>query len=134
MVKKLLAVIGITTFLLSGCLSGSTGAPQEAPPGETPTVETPGGGATPPAVTADQWSGWTQIPGGATTDVALAAAAFNNKLYVLARGNGDKRIYFNMYDDSNWSGWSQVPDGATTDAALAPGGVNNKLYCFPGEP
>ena len=130
MVKKLLVVIGITAFFLSSCISGSSVVPQGAPSGEAPSGEAPNGGTTPPVVTADQWSGWTQVPGGATTDVALATAAFNNQLYLFAKGIDDKRIYLNTYDTSNWSGWAQVPGGGTTDAALAPVVFNNKLFLF----
>ena len=130
MVKKLLVVIGITACFLSGCLPGSTDVPQGAPSGGAPSGEAPSGGTTPPVATADQWSGWTQVSGGATTDVALAAAAFNNKLYLFAKGIDDKRIYLSIYDTSNWSGWAQVPGDGTTDVALAPVVFNNKLYLF----
>src|SRR4030042_1157797 len=132
MLKKLLVVVGITACFLSSCIPGSVTVPQGVPSVETPSEEAPAnGGTTPPVVTVDRWSGWAQVPGGATTDVALAAAAFNNKLYLFAKGIDDKRIYFDTYDTSgNWGGWGQVPGGGTTDVTLAPVVFNDKLYLF----
>jgi hypothetical protein len=126
MVKKLLVVIGITACFLSSCIPVSSVVPQGAPSGEAPNS-----GTTPPVVTADQWSGWTQVPGGATTDVVLAAAAFNNQLYLFAKGLDDKRIYLDTYDTSgSWSGWGAIPGSSTTDVALAAAIFNNKLFLF----
>ena len=75
----------------SGCLPGSTGVPQGVPSGKAPN-----GGTTQPVVIADQWSGWAQVPGDGTTDVALAPVVFNNKLYLFAKGIDDKRINLNI--------------------------------------
>src|SRR4030042_1391644 len=129
MVKKLLFV-GIGACFLSVCLSCNTasqGAPWSSAPMGTST-EAPGISTTIPAAPAGQWSGWIQVPGGATTDAALAAAAFNNKLYVLSRGINDGLVYFNKYDGSDWSGWAEVPGGFTTDVPLAAAAFNDKLY------
>jgi hypothetical protein len=126
-VKKLLVLIGIAACFLSGCLPGSTGLPKGAPATEAQSGKTPSGDT----VTEDQWSGWAQVPGGRTTDVSLAAAAFKNKLYLFAKGIDDKCIYFDTCGTSgNWSGWEQVPGGSTTDVALAPVVFNNELYVF----
>ncbi|MCJ7530985.1 MAG: hypothetical protein MUO64_08135 [Anaerolineales bacterium] len=38
---------------------------------------------------------WSEVPGGGTTNVALAATNFNHKLYVFAKRIQDTRIYFN---------------------------------------
>jgi hypothetical protein len=126
MAKKLLFLIAIAVCLISACVPIPTGAPQGGPTGE------PGNGTTPPPVTvADQWSGWAQVPGGGTTDVALAATVFNSKLYLFGKGINDKREYVNTYDTAgNWGGWAQVPGGGTTDASLAPVVFNNKIYLF----
>src|SRR4030042_3726119 len=97
--KKLLFAIVISICFLSGCFSGSTGVPDEAlpgeaPAGEAPPVEAPGVGTTPPSAVIEGWSGWTQVPGGATTDATLAAADFDDKLYVFANSVEDKNNSF----------------------------------------
>src|SRR4030042_14694 len=130
MLKKLLVVVGITACFLSSCIPGSSAVPQGVPSVETPSEEAPNSGTTPPVVTVDRWSGWGQVPGGATTDVALAAATFNDKLYLFAKSIDDKRIYLNIYGTSIWGGWGQVPGDGTTDVALAPVVFNDKLYLF----
>ena len=44
------------------------------------------------------WTHWVEIHGGGTTDVALAAAAFSNGLYLFAKGvNNNKLIYVNIF-------------------------------------
>lgn len=84
-------------------------------------------------VEADSWSGWTEVPGGGTTDVALSASTFAGKVYLFGRGINDSRIYLNTgsaYHGKNWSGWSEVPGGGTTDASLACTPRRDKLYLF----
>ena len=71
------------------------------------------------------------MPGGGTTDAALAPVVFNSKIYLFAKGINDKRIYVNTYDTaSSWSGWTEVPGGGTTDVAVAATVFNGKLYLF----
>jgi hypothetical protein len=42
------------------------------------------------------WSHWEEFGGGGTTDAAVAASAFDNRLFVLGKGvNLDKLIYVN---------------------------------------
>ena len=126
MMKKLSIVIAIAVFFISGCVPLPTVTPPAAP-----TEEPSPDGITPPAPVADQWSGWSQVSGGGITDVALAAAAFNNKLYLFSKGIDDKREYVNILDTAgNWSGATQVPGGGTTDVSLSAAAFNNKLYLF----
>ena len=134
MFRKLLAVIGVTALLLSGCLSGTAEVPPAEPSVEAPAEEEPaeglsGGGTVPPSVEVDRWSGWAQVPGGATTDVALAAAAFDNKLYLLSKSL-DGRVYLNTYNGYCWSDWTEVPGGLITDVPLAAAAFSDKLYIF----
>ena len=37
------------------------------------------------------WSGWREVPGGGTTDVALGAANYNGKVYLFGKGLADRR-------------------------------------------
>ena len=127
MLKKLLFVIAVAVFFISGCVPRPTEVPPAGPSGEVP-----GGGTTgAPAATAVKWSGWGEVPGGGTTDAALAGVVFNNKLYLFGKGINDKRSYVNTCEATgSWSGWGEVPGGGTTDAALAGVVFNNKLYLF----
>jgi hypothetical protein len=97
-------------------------------------------------VTTDTWSGWSEVPGGGATDVALAAAALLQDVYLFRKGLDDNRIYFNRFNrlTRDWSGWSEVPGGVTTNVALAAApfsdgptaqniylsakGINDKIY------
>ena len=49
------------------------------------------------------WSHWVEVAGGGTTDVALAAAEFNNQLYLFAKGiNNNKLIYVNTFGPAGY--------------------------------
>jgi len=76
------------------------------------------------------WSGWGEVSGGGTTDVALSAAVFGNRLYLFAKGIDDKRIYVNSYDGGSWSGWHEVPGGGSTDVPLSAASLGGLLYLF----
>jgi hypothetical protein len=72
------------------------------------------------------WSGWSEVPGNGTTDVALSAACdgFDRPLYLVGKGINDQRIYLNTLTRSgnsdSWTGWAEVPPGgATTDTSPA---------------
>jgi hypothetical protein len=74
-----------------------------------------------------QWSGWSAVPSGGTSDVGDTALVYNSKLYLFGIGINDHGHYLRCI---NWSGWSAVPGGGTTlvsDAAVV---YNNKLYLF----
>lgn len=59
------------------------------------------------------------MPDGGTTDVAVSAVAFKDKLYLFSKGIGDKHIYINSSTNgSSWSGAKELPGGGTTDVAL----------------
>jgi hypothetical protein len=40
------------------------------------------------------WSGWMRIEG--TTDVSLAATAYQGRLYLFGKGINDKGVYVNV--------------------------------------
>jgi hypothetical protein len=64
---------------------------------------------------------WNEVPDGGTTNVALAAINFNDKLYVFAKGIQNQRVYINSTSGgANWSLWSEMAGGGTTDVSLAP--------------
>ncbi len=76
------------------------------------------------------WTGWSEVAGGGTTDVALAATEYQQKLFLFAKGINDRREYVNTFDGNSWTGWSEVPGGGTTDAALAVTVYQQKLFLF----
>lgn len=45
------------------------------------------------------WSGWREVPGGGSTDIADTAASYNGSLYLFGIGY-DHRHYVNVY----WEG------------------------------
>lgn len=128
--------MAIGIFFVSGCITPgqwarttpSTPTPgSDKPPATTPTL--PPAWQKPSADTIYQWRGWREVPGSGTTDVSLAATAFNNELFLFSKGIDDDLIYVNTYDPSdNWSGWVVMP--GTTNVALGPVVFNGKLYLF----
>ena len=85
-----------------------------------------------PRVFHENWTGWSAVPGGGTTDAALCATAYAGRLLLFAKGIDDRAIYVNSLDSSgSWSGWSAVPGGGTTDAGLTSAvGIDSRLYLF----
>jgi len=83
------------------------------------------------------WTGWNKV-GDGQTEVAPAAVAFKDKLYVFlkARGDNDKKIYMtSSADGDTWAGWTEVPAKAggqtgRTDGAPAAAVFDNKLHVF----
>jgi len=74
------------------------------------------------------FDGWTEVQGGGTTDTALAAAAFGDRLYLVSRG-GDSRVYINSARQNEpFGGWTEVQGGGTTDTALAAAAFRDRLY------
>jgi hypothetical protein len=74
------------------------------------------------------FDGWTEVQGGGTTDTALAAAAFGDRLYIVSRG-GDSRVYINSARQNEpFGGWTEVQGGGTTDTALAAAAFRDRLY------
>jgi hypothetical protein len=73
--------------------------------------------------------GWAEVRGGGRTDAALAAAAFGDRLYLVAKGIDDNKIYINSArQDQPFEGWSEVQGGGRTDAALAAAAFGDRLY------
>jgi len=95
-------------------------------------------------VLTGQWSGtWTEVPGGGTTNKALAATVAGDTLYLFAIGIGDKHQYMNRMHvpDETWTGWESVDGGGTTDVGdaatsesfgkiylLSKGIIDHKIY------
>lgn len=88
----------------------------------------------------DIWYGWSEVPGGGTTDAALAAAYsyYNHYFYLFMKGMNNHIYLNNVSANGKWSGWSEVPGGGTTNAPLAAEchdnpylfmkGMNNRIY------
>jgi len=73
------------------------------------------------------------IPGGGTTNLGLAAAVYNGKLFlfgVSAFAGGVGSEFVNVFDGAQWSGWSAVPGGGITNLGLTAAVFNGKLYLF----
>ena len=73
-------------------------------------------------------SAWTQVPGGTSSSPALCA--FNDRLYLFAKGGSTAAVYYKSMDSSGvWSGWSIVSGSNTL---WRPGLVvfGDRLYCF----
>lgn len=66
----------------------------------------------------NNWSGWNEVPGDGTTDVAVAATALENWIVIAAKGINDLHFYYNVYDipRGQWYGWTLLPGGAQTNA------------------
>jgi hypothetical protein len=64
------------------------------------------------------WSGWSEVPGRGTTDVALAATTLGPRVVIFEKGVADSKVYANSFDGSAWSGWYEVPGNGTTNVAL----------------
>ena len=74
-----------------------------------------------PLVFHENWTGWSAVPGGGTSDAALCATAYADRLLLFGKGTiDDRRIYMNVMNLTfAWSGWQEVPGGGTTDTGLA---------------
>ena len=42
------------------------------------------------------WSGWSAVPGGGTTDAAMTATGYSGRLYLFAKGINDQKEYVNV--------------------------------------
>ncbi|MFB7943334.1 hypothetical protein ACFC6L_00290 [Kitasatospora phosalacinea] len=84
---------------------------------------------------------WTQVPGGMTTALPVAAAiAADDELFVLAVG-ADQGVYYNVNAGGSWAAaWTKIPGGQTRNAvcplvnpsgvlSLIITGLDGKLYC-----
>jgi hypothetical protein len=71
-----------------------------------------------------------EVQGGGTTDSKVSAASFAGRLYICAKGIGDKGIYINSAAmDHPFDGWSPIPGQITYDApAIA--AFSGRLYVF----
>ena len=55
--------------------------------------------------------------------------AFGDRLYVLAKGLDDNKIYINSKrKDQPFDGWTEVQGGGRTNAALAAAAFGDRLY------
>ncbi|MFD7733927.1 hypothetical protein ACFV6F_26555 [Kitasatospora phosalacinea] len=84
---------------------------------------------------------WTQVPGGMTTALPVAAAiAADDKLFVFAVGE-DQGVYYNVNSGGAWgTAWTRIPAGQTRNAvcplvnlsgelSVIITGLDGKLYC-----
>ena len=72
------------------------------------------------------WSGWTEVKGDGRTGDAPAAAVYDGKLYVVARGVED-RVFYNSYD-GGWSGWTEAGGNGRISAAPSAAVYHGELY------
>lgn len=91
---------------------------------------TGGGGTTAPPTGVTWQSNYTGVPFSGSTDVSLAPAVFQNKLYLFLRGINDKHIYFTTFDGANWTGYTIVPYNAISGTSVSPVVFQNKLCLF----
>ncbi|QFZ20750.1 hypothetical protein [Saccharothrix syringae] len=63
--------------------------------------------------------GWTEIPGGALTDLPVTAVADGNGELLAFIVGTDRQIYVNQSKGGDWVGWSSVPGGAKTTQPVA---------------
>jgi hypothetical protein len=90
------------------------------------------------SLAASHWSGWSEVPGGGETDVALAAhtAAIpnsgNDRLFLFHTGLDGKSYYTTLdLGTKQWDAhWTEVPGGGTTILAPAVTGAGDVLYLF----
>ncbi len=82
----------------------------------------------------DGWGkGWQSVPG-LTSNVAPAAAALGNRIYVFAKSISDNRVYVNSAVNGQtfdgWgNGWQPVP-GIASNASPAATTLGNRIYIF----
>ncbi len=79
------------------------------------------------------WHGWSEVPGGGTTDVGPACITDPSlpRLFLFGKGVKDPRIYQNvMQGYGSWSGWSEVPGDGTTDRELNASVFGKVLHLF----
>ena len=72
-------------------------------------------------LTDSAWSAWSAVPGGGSTDVALAATTMGSRLYLFGKGTADKKVYATSFNGSTWSGWAEVPGGGLVQRQVAGG-------------
>ncbi len=75
----------------------------------------------------DRWTGWQTVPNGGTTDAAPFAISYAGKLYLFAKGIGNKRIYVNTYTSAGWSGFSILHNDVQTNVQVSGAVCNDKL-------
>ncbi|KUZ80141.1 hypothetical protein WI37_08420 [Burkholderia ubonensis] len=85
-----------------------------------------------PALRDLKWIGWQEVPGGGTTDVGLTSAVGpDGRLYLIAKGIDDQRVYQNMMDPRGaWTGWYPVTGDGTTDVSLGVTRYGSRLFLF----
>ena len=76
------------------------------------------------------WTWYAGVPNTVTTDVSAAAAGFNGKLYLFAKGMDNKKLSVCQFDGATWSAFTVIPTSGTTDAAPAATVFAGKLYVF----
>lgn len=75
---------------------------------------------------AESWTGWTTL-GGILTD-SPAAASFNGRVYVFAKGSDDALYVKSSADGVNFTDWTNL--GGILTAAPAAASANERLYVF----
>jgi hypothetical protein len=79
---------------------------------------------------------WTEVPGGARTDAAVAATTANGRLVLATKDVQDKQIYLNELAPGarSWSGWYVVPGGVRTDTSPGLAAFQDELYVLARDP
>jgi hypothetical protein len=75
------------------------------------------------------WTGYTEVPGGATTGSAPTAVSYRGNEYLFIRNNSDG-VSQNRFDGSAWTGYGPVPGGGGTFDAVGAVVYRDKLYLF----
>ena len=84
----------------------------------------------PPCRAPNQWSAWTEVPGGGLTPSGPGAVVYRGNLYLLVRGTNDG-IFLNVRDPrGQWSGWTEVPGQGRTPSGPAGVRFADRLYLF----
>jgi hypothetical protein len=80
--------------------------------------------------TISRWSGWSEVGGGGTTSLPLAATVFRERIYLFGVSTDGHEFVNSSSDGATWSGWSEVGGGGTTSLALSATVFRDRLYLF----
>jgi len=73
-------------------------------------------------------SGWLQPPPGGLTREGIAAAAFNNAIYVFAIGNDEYLYWLRIGASGQFSGWMREPSGIRPRKGISATATLDKAY------
>jgi hypothetical protein len=69
-------------------------------------------------IVKDPWTGWTEIPGGGSSNNALSGDFWYGKLFVL-HTTTDSRMEYAVFDGRSWSPWKSVASNGVTSQSVA---------------